>query len=171
MTGEPYVAVCGPGDASWREVAWAEEIGRRLAEAGAVLVCGGMTGVMDGAARGAASRGGVCVGILPGADRAEASPHLTVAVATGLGEARNALVVRAADAVIAVGGGWGTLSEIALALKVGTPVVGLATWEPAKDGRPTEGVLRASSPEEAVSLALELAGAGGPGPAGPRPPG
>jgi uncharacterized protein (TIGR00725 family) len=152
-----YIAVCGPGVANERESAWAEEIGRRLAEAGAIVLCGGMTGVMDAVARGAQAAGGVVVGILPGSDRAGASSHLTVSVPTGMGETRNALVVRAADAVIAVAGEWGTLSEIALALKMGRPVVGLHTWELAKQGRPAEGVVRASTPEEAVASALRLA--------------
>jgi uncharacterized protein (TIGR00725 family) len=147
-----YVAVCGPGLAGQREVAWAEEVGRRLAEAGAVLVCGGLGGVMDAA-------GGTSVGILPGTTRSEASPHLTVSMPTGMGEARNALVVRAADAVIAIAGEFGTLSEIALALKLGTPVVGLGTWELSKAAGPVEDpILRASSAEEAVGLALRVVG-------------
>jgi uncharacterized protein (TIGR00725 family) len=153
----PYVAVCGPGIAVARESAWAEEIGRRLAEAGAIVVCGGMTGVMDDVARGAASAGGTVVGILPGPDRAGASTHLTVSLPTGMGETRNALVVRAADVVIAVAGEWGTLSEIALALKIGRPVVGLATWELAKGGKAVDGMVRVKTPEEAVARALELA--------------
>lgn len=153
----PYVAVCGPGIAKAQESAWAEEIGRRLAEAGAVVVCGGISGVMDDVARGAAAAGGTVLGILPGPDREGASAHLTVSVPTGMGEARNALVVRAADAVIAVAGEWGTLSEIALALKMGRPVVGLATWELAKGGRSVGGIVRADTPEEAVVRALELA--------------
>ena len=99
--------------------------GRELARAGAVLVCGGLGGAMEAACRGAKAEGGTTLGILPGADRAAANPYVDVAVATGLGEARNALVVRAADAVIAVAGGYGTLSEIALALRAGKPVVGL----------------------------------------------
>jgi uncharacterized protein (TIGR00725 family) len=154
---ELYVAVCGPGIADAQESAWAEEIGRRLGEAGAIVVCGGMTGAMDDVARGAATAGGTVVGILPGPDRTGASSHLTVSVPTGMGETRNALVVRAADAVIAVSGEWGTLSEIALALKMGRPVVGLATWELAKGGSPVEGIVRATTPEEAVARALELA--------------
>ena len=157
---KPYVAVCGPGIANAQESAWAEEIGRRLAEAEAIVVCGGISGVMDDVARGASRSGGTVIGLLPGPDRAGASPHLTVSVPTGMGETRNALVVRAADAVIAVTGEWGTLSEIALALKMGRPVVGLATWELAKDGRPVEGIVRAATPEEAVARALELAGQG-----------
>jgi uncharacterized protein (TIGR00725 family) len=157
MTDRPYVAVCGAGVASEREAAWAEEVGRLLAEAGAILVCGGLGGVMDAAARGCASAGGTSIGILPSDSRSGASRHLSIAVPTGLGEARNALVVRAADAVIAIGGEFGTLSEIALALKTGTPVVGLGTWELAKGGRAVEAIERVSDPEEAVRRALDLA--------------
>ncbi|HZP89908.1 MAG TPA: TIGR00725 family protein [Actinomycetota bacterium] len=159
MTERPYVAVCGAGVASEQETAWAEEVGRLLAEAGAVLVCGGLGGVMDAAARGCRAAGGTSIGILPGESRSAASPHLSVAIPTGLGEARNALVVRAADVVIAVGGEFGTLSEIALALKTGTPVVGLATWELAKGGRAIQAIERASDPAEAVRRALDLAAA------------
>jgi uncharacterized protein (TIGR00725 family) len=136
----------GPGDASADEAA-AEEVGRLLARRGAVVVCGGLGGVMEAACRGAREEGGTAVGILPGFDRDAANPHVAVAIATGLGEARNALVVRAADALIAVGGAYGTLSEIALALKAGKPVIGLGTWE-------IEGVVRADGPESAVETAL-----------------
>ncbi len=160
MRRAPYVAVCGPGQANEQEAAWAEEVGRLIAQAGAVLVCGGLGGVMDAAARGAESAGGVSIGILPGEERDEAGPHLTVAVPTGLGEARNALVVRAADAVIAISGEFGTLSEIALALKMGKPVVGLSTWELFKGGRAVDAVVRADSPEEAVRAALGAAEGG-----------
>jgi uncharacterized protein (TIGR00725 family) len=141
------VAVVGPGDASPEQEAVAEEVGRLLARRGAVVVCGGLGGVMEAACRGARGEGGLAVGILPGLDRGAANPHVSVAVATGLGEARNALVVRAADALIAVGGAYGTLSEIALALKAGKPVVGLGTWE-------IDGVEPASGPESAVETAL-----------------
>jgi uncharacterized protein (TIGR00725 family) len=149
-----YVSVCGSGSASEEERARALEVGRLLAEAGAILVCGGLGGVMDAAAQGASAAGGVAIGILPGEDRLGAGGHLTVAVSTGMGEARNAIIARAADAVIAIGGEWGTLSEMALAMKMGKRVVGLDTWEPVRDGRPAEGVLRARTPEEAVRLAL-----------------
>jgi uncharacterized protein (TIGR00725 family) len=158
MTERIYVAVCGAGEPTAEEAAWAEEIGRAVARAGAVLVCGGLGGVMDAAARGVESAGGTSVGILPGADRDAASSHLTVAIATGLGEARNALVVRAADVVIAVGGEFGTLSEIALALKARVPVVGLGTWELSKRGAPVRAIVRAANPEEAVAVALGLIG-------------
>jgi uncharacterized protein (TIGR00725 family) len=124
-------------------------VGRALAEGGAVVVCGGLGGTMEAACRGAKAGGGSTLGILPGFDRAEANPYVDVAVATGLGEARNALVARAADALIAVGGEWGTLSEIALALRAGTRVVGIGTWDL---GRP--GIEPAASAAEAVELAL-----------------
>lgn len=158
MTGPPiHVAVCGPGVASAEEEAMAEGVGRLLAEAGAVVVCGGTTGVMDSVARGAREAGGAVLGILPDLDRTGASPHLTASVPTGMGEARNALVVRAADAVIAVRGEFGTLSEIALALKTGKPVVGLETWELSKEGAPVDPIHRVGTPEEAVTEALRLA--------------
>jgi uncharacterized protein (TIGR00725 family) len=150
VTG-PYVGVCGPGLANAREAAWAEEVGRRLAEAGATVVCGGLGGVMDAVARGARAGGGTVIGVLPGESRAGASEHLTVAIPTGMGEARNAIIARAADVVIAIGGEWGTLSEIALARKMGTPVVGLATWELE---RRTDGTTSVDTPEEAVREAL-----------------
>jgi uncharacterized protein (TIGR00725 family) len=152
-----YVAVCGP-DPCTREVAdQAEDVGRLLARAGAVVVCGGHGGVMAAASKGAAEEGGTVIGILPGSSRAEGNPYLTVSIPTGLGEMRNALIVRSADAVIAVAGEFGTLSEIALALKVGVPVVGLGTWELAKSGRTIKAFAEAASPEEAVQQALRLA--------------
>ncbi len=149
-----YVAVCGAGEAGHKEARQAEEVGRLLAERGAIIVCGGLTGVMDAAARGAATAGGIVVGLLPGIDRAGASEHLTIALPLGMGEARNAYVVRVADSVIAVGGEWGTLSEIALGMKMGKRVVGLGTWELDAEARGLRAPLRASSPEEAVTLAL-----------------
>ena len=157
MTEVPYISVIGAGQASDDEAAAAEEIGRLLAEAGAVLVCGGLGGVMDAAARGCEAAGGTSVGILPGDDRAVSSPYLSVRIATGLGEARNAIVARAADAVIAVGGEFGTLSEIALALKMGKPVVGLGTWTLDLEGLPGDPLQRAADPPEAVAKALEAA--------------
>ena len=153
---EPYVAVVGPSAGTPTELALGEAVGRGLAEAGAVLVCGGMGGVMEAAAGGAMKAGGKTVGILPTSSRLEGNPYLTIAVATGMGEARNAIVVRTADAVIAVAGEFGTLSEIALALKMGKPVVGLGTWELAKDGEPVEAIVRSDTPADAVSTALRL---------------
>jgi uncharacterized protein (TIGR00725 family) len=151
----PYVAVIGASNATGWELATAEELGRLLADAGCVLVCGGLGGVMDAAARGASSRGGTSVGILPGDDREQASRHLTVAIATGFGEARNAIVARSADAVIAVGGEFGTLSEIALALKTGTPVIGLGTWELGRDDLDRDPIVRAETAEEALARLRE----------------
>jgi uncharacterized protein (TIGR00725 family) len=149
-----WIAVVGPGEATRVELERAEEAGAAVAEAGAGLVCGGLGGVMEAACRGARSRGGLTLGLLPGLDREAANGWVIVAVPTGLGEARNALVVRAADAVVAIGGGWGTLSEIALALKTGVPVVGLGTWEPAREGEPVPGIVPADDPREAVEAAL-----------------
>jgi uncharacterized protein (TIGR00725 family) len=152
-----YVAVCGSGTASADELRNAERVGELLAGIGAVVVCGGLGGVMDAAARGCEAAGGTSIGLLPGADRSGASSHLTVAVPTGMGEARNALVVRAADAVIAVGGEFGTLSEIGLGLKMGVPVIGLRTWSLSREGMEPDPVTRAGSPEEAVDLAVAAA--------------
>jgi uncharacterized protein (TIGR00725 family) len=137
--------VAGPGDGG--DLAAAETVGRELGRRGAVLVCGGLGGVMEAACRGAREAGATTVGLLPGHDRSAANEFVDVAIATGLGEARNALVVRAADAVIAIDGGHGTLSEIALALKAGKRVVGLRTWD-------VEGVEAVDSPEAAVETVL-----------------
>jgi uncharacterized protein (TIGR00725 family) len=151
-----WIAVVGPGSASDDELALAEEAGAAVASARCGLVCGGLGGVMEAACRGARSRGGLTLGLLPGLDREAANGWVIVAVPTGLGEARNALVVRAADAVVAIGGGWGTLSEIALALKTGVPVVGVGTWEVARDGEPVPGIVECGDAREAVELALSL---------------
>ena len=150
-----YVSVCGSSEAGQRELDYAEQVGKLLAEAGAIVICGGLGGVMDAAARGATSAGGIAVGLLPDFDRHGASEHLTIALPLGMGEARNALVARTADVLIAIGGEWGTLSEIALGKKMGKTVIGLNTWEPRRDGIPIEGIVSADSPEEAVRLALE----------------
>lgn len=145
----PIIAVAGSGQATPAETALAEEVGRRLAEAGAVVLCGGFGGVMEAAARGAKSvPGAVTVGLLPGDDPAAANPFIDVPLATGMGEMRNALIVRAARAVIAIGGGWGTLSEIALARRIRTPVVGLCDAFPADLDIP-----RVATPEAAVAWA------------------
>ena len=149
MSGRRYVAVVGPGEASVDEVARAEEVGRLLAARDAVVVCGGLGGVMEAVSRGAAGAGGTVVGILPGNHRDQANEHVTVAIATGMGEMRNALVVRSVDAVVAVGGAYGTLSEIALALRTGVPVVGIGTWD-------LDDVVVAPDARAAVELALEL---------------
>ncbi len=149
-----FVAVIGAASCSPEIAAVAEQVGRLIALRGAVLVCGGRGGVMEAACRGAKAEGGTTVGILPGPDRREANTYVDVPIATGLGEARNAIVVRAADAVIAVSGGFGTLSEIGLALKMGRPVVGLGTWELHQQGQEAAGVLQVRTPDEAVEQAL-----------------
>ncbi|HEX2069501.1 MAG TPA: TIGR00725 family protein [Actinomycetota bacterium] len=151
-----YVGVVGPDPAPEDVAAQAEEVGRLLAKAGAVVVCGGLGGVMEAASRGAATEGGTSIGLLPGTSRGGANPYLTFSIPTGMGEMRNVLIVRASDAVIALAGEFGTLSEIAFALKTGVPVVGLETWELAKAGKPVEPFLLAGSPEEAVREALRL---------------
>jgi uncharacterized protein (TIGR00725 family) len=157
MTRETYIAVVGPSAGTPAELAIGEAVGRRIAEAGGVLVCGGMGGVMEAAAGGCADAGGRSVGILPSESRLDANPYVTIAVATGMGEARNTIVVRTADVVIAVHGEFGTLSEIALALKMGKPVVGLGTWELGKGGEPVAAIVPANGAREAVDTALRLA--------------
>ncbi len=144
--------MCGAGMA-----AVAEEVGREIARRGAALVCGGLGGVMEAACRGAKSAGGLTIGILPGGDRRAANRHVDVPIVTGLGEARNVLVVRTAQAVVAVDGEYGTLSEIAFALKLGIPVVGLDTWQLARGGREVRDIVVAHSPAEAVEKAIALA--------------
>jgi hypothetical protein len=150
----PIVAVVGSGSCSPEEAALAEAVGRGLAEGGATLICGGLEGVMAAAARGARSAGGVTIAVLPGSSTADANPYIDIPIATGMGEARNLILVRTASAVIAIGGEFGTLSEIAFALKLGRPVIGLDTWELSKQGHANDSILRAGTPEEAVRLAL-----------------
>lgn len=153
------VAVIGPGTyAEPALLAAAREVGRLLAEAGAVVVTGGLGGVMAAACAGAREAGGRTVGLLPGLDRGSANPDVDIVIPTGLGQGRNVLVVRSADAVVVVGGSWGTLSEVAHAVRGGVPVVAVHGWQVRdEDGRPVGGVRLAASPAEAVRLALDLA--------------
>ncbi len=151
------IAVVGAGVCNHETAQLAEEVGRHLARAGALLVCGGLGGVMEAACRGAWEEGGLTIGILPGATRDSANAFVHVPIATGLGEVRNALIVRTADAVIAIDGEFGTLSEIALALKIGKPVVGIGTWELLKSGRADQSIVRAADPLDAATKALSLA--------------
>lgn len=153
----PYIAVVGAGEFEERICSIAEEVGRELAERGCILVCGGLGGVMEAACRGAKSAGGTTVAILPGERRADANEYVDIAIPTGMGEMRNALLVRSVDAVIAVGGEFGTLSEIAFALKTGTTVVGLDTWHLRKGSADVNAILRADSPAEAVAKAVRPA--------------
>jgi uncharacterized protein (TIGR00725 family) len=145
----PLVAVAGPGDASEDVLARAEEVGRLLAQAGAAVLCGGLGGVMEAACRGAAAADGLSVGLLPGSDRGAANRYVSITLATGLGEMRNALLVRCSDAVIGVGGSTGTLSEIALAARTGKPVVWLSGWHV-----PELDVAVAVSAEDAVASVM-----------------
>jgi hypothetical protein len=149
---KPIVAVIGGSSCSADEAALAEDVGRRLAAGGAVMVCGGLSGVMEAAAKGVRSGGGLCIGILPGTDARDANAYIDVPLATGMGEMRNALIVRVAGAVIAIGGGPGTLSEIALALRIGTPVVGLRDRFPGVVDLP-----RVPAAADAAAWALERA--------------
>jgi uncharacterized protein (TIGR00725 family) len=142
-----YVAVCGASDATNAQLAAAREVGRLLAEAGAVVINGGMGGVSAAASEGASTAGGLVVGILPESDRAGANPHLTISLPTGMGQARNVIIVTAAEAVIAIGEGWGTLSEIAVARRLGRPVVALDSWS-------VKGLETVDSPALAVRRAL-----------------
>ena len=154
--GRPrYVSVIGASRADGALAAKAEELGELLAAAGLTVVCGGREGVMEAVARGVKRRGGVSIGILPEADRDRAAPDLSYTISTGIGHARNLSVVASGDVVIAVGGAWGTLSEIGLARSLGRTVVMLDTWnvEPPGGGAP-DGVHRAATPAEAVALAL-----------------
>jgi len=139
-----YVAIVGPGQASAGELQAAEELGAGVAELGAVVVTGGLGGVMEAACRGARSKHGTTVGLLPGERRGDANGWVAIAIATGMGELRNGLIVRTADVVAAVGGGAGTLSEIALALKLERPVIGVGTWE-------VHGVEHVSTAREAIA--------------------
>lgn len=156
----PTIAVIGPGDGDEQLTALGEDVGEGLGRGGATLVCGGLGGIMAAACRGAKRAGALTVGILPGAERTDANPWVDVALPTGMGEGRNILVVRAAEAVVAVDGEYGTLSEMALALKIGVPVVGLRPWELSKDGVARRAVTVAEDGAEAAGRALALAGGG-----------
>lgn len=149
-----YVAVIGPSDCTSAERADAFKIGAMLAARGSVLICGGGSGVMEAASQGAHSENGVVIGVLPGNDHAAGNPYLTYAIATGLGEARNAIIARTADVLIAVGGEYGTLSEIALAMKMSKKVILLSSWS-LQPARPAEKMpLIAHSAAEAVKLSV-----------------
>jgi hypothetical protein len=152
-----FISVIGENDPSPRVAALAEAVGAEIAAAGAVLICGGLGGAMEAACRGAHSRGGVTIGILPGSRHGDANPYVTYAIPTGLGHARNLLVARSAHAVIAVGGKYGTLSEIAFAKIEGTAVIGLDTWDLRRAGQEEVPIQQARDAKEAVALALAAA--------------
>ncbi len=146
----------GPGSCSPDVYALARKVGFLLARKGAILICGGHGGVMEAAARGAREGGGIAIGILSGDNPAEANPNIDIPIVTGLGNARNNINVLTSQAIIAISGSYGTLSEIALALKCGTPVVGLKTWESISPGGETLPVIAAQTAEEAVDAAIAL---------------
>jgi len=154
---EMIIAVIGDSSCSTEQARLAETVGELLAERGATVICGGLGGVMEAACRGAKSKGGLTVGILPGQDASTANPWVDVPVVTGMGEARNVLVAKSAQAVIAIGGGYGTLTEIAYALKSGIPVIGLNTWSLSRNGREDDSIIRVRSAVEAVEKAISLA--------------
>jgi len=149
-----FIAVIGGSECSPREAKLAEEVGRELARQGVVLVCGGLSGIMEAACKGASSQGGVTIGILPGGSRQAANPYVQIPIVTGLGEARNVVVVKSAQAIIAIGGGYGTLSEIGHALRNGIPVIGLNTWSLSRNGQSDNSIILAQDPVEAVKKAV-----------------
>jgi uncharacterized protein (TIGR00725 family) len=155
-----FVAVVGGGTCSAEDARLAEAVGRGLASRGATLVCGGLGGVMEAACRGAKSVGGLTVGILPGDDRRAANSFVDVSVITGIGQARNAIVVKTAQSVVAIDGSYGTLSEIALALQNGIAVIGLGTWALSLHGETDRSIIQARDAEEAVEKAIAAAGKG-----------
>ena len=149
MYTKTHIGVIGAGECSPEIYHQANELGHLIGKNDWVLFCGGLGGVMEGAAKGCYQSGGITVGILPGKEKDSANPFITLPIATGLGEGRNLLVVRASDVVVAIGGGYGTLSEIGLALKIGKPVIGLKTW-PGIDG-----IDYVETPEQAIAIVVK----------------
>jgi len=156
MTNKKTISVIGGSKASDEELRLAEETGREIAIKGAILVCGGQSGVMEAACRGAQLAGGITVGILPGDKRSSANKFVDIPIVTGMGYGRNVIVAKSAQAVIAVGGSYGTLSEISYALQFGIPVIGLNTWEFTRGGKLDKSIIRAQTAVEAVNLALDM---------------
>ncbi len=145
------IGVIGTSEASNEEYKTAEEVGREIARRKGILLCGGLGGVMEASCRGAKSEGGLTIGIIPGSSKKEANPYVDIPIVTGISEARNIIVVRSSNAIIAIGGSFGTLSEIAFALKLEIPVIGINTWEVSTN------IKKATTPKEAVDLAFSLA--------------
>ena len=154
---EPLIAVIGGGNCTPDDALLAEEVGKELARRKAVLVCGGLGGVMEAACRGAVNASGLTVGILPGDDPTLANPYVRIPVATGLGQARNLAVVKSSHAVIAINGEYGTLSEIAFALSNKIPVIGLRTWQLSRNGEQDRSIIQAENALDAVEKAISLA--------------
>jgi len=152
----PLVGIIGEREASPENILRAYTVGHLLAEHGFALICGGLGGVMEAACRGACDAGGLTLGILPGIDAAEANPYVQIAIVTGLNEARNLLIVRSALALIAIGGEYGTLSEMAFALKMNKPVIALYSWQPERPGVSHLTLYPVQTPEEAVERLLQF---------------
>jgi hypothetical protein len=151
-----FIAVIGGNQCSPQEAQLAEEVGRELARRGAILVCGGLSGVMEAACKGASSEGGITIGILPGDSRQAANRYVQIPIVTGLGYARNLAVVKSAQAVIAIDGSYGTLSEISHALQSGIPVIGINTWSLSINDQQDKSIIPAQNAVEAVNKALSL---------------
>ncbi len=151
-----FISVIGSSDCSEDEERLAEEVGQELARRGDTLICGGLDGVMEAACRGAASQGGTTIGILPGNSRYDANPYVRIPIITGMGYARNAIVAKSGEAVIAISGSYGTLSEIAYALQDGIPVIGLGTWSLSRGGQEDRSIIIAESAADAVEKAIAL---------------
>jgi uncharacterized protein (TIGR00725 family) len=152
-----FIGVIGGSEVNAQVAAIAEETGREIARKGAVLVCGGMGGVMEAACKGASAEGGLTIGILPGDSRKTANDYVKIPIVTGIGYARNVAVVKTSQAVIAIDGSYGTLTEIGYALQAGIPVIGLDTWTPSIGGQPETNIITAKSAGDAVAKAMELA--------------
>ncbi len=150
------IAVIGGSQASKREIKTAENVGRELAKRDAILICGGLGGVMEAACRGAVSGGGITIGILPGEKRHDANQYIQIPIVTGMGYARNVAVVKSAHAVIAIGGSYGTLSEIGHAIQSGIPVIGIDTWSLSKGGKINSSITLAENAADAVEKAFDL---------------
>lgn len=146
-----FIGVIGGRECSPEEAKLAKEVGRLIAEKKAILICGGLGGVMEAAARGAFLAGGLTIGILPGKNRQEANPYIKLPIVTNMGAARNLIIVLSSQAVIAIGGGYGTLSEIAFALQYGVPVIALNSWQ-----LPENRIIQATSPSEAIEKAIQI---------------
>ncbi len=155
MKDKFFISVIGASNCSAKESKLAEEVGRELARRGAIVICGGLNGVMEAVCRGAKSEGGLTIGILPGNNRRDANPYVDIPIITGIGYARNSIVAKSGQAVIAIGGKYGTLSEIAYALQDKIPVIGLGTWKLATSKSKDESIIIANNASDAVDKAIE----------------
>jgi len=155
-TNSIFIGVIGGGEASAQAARLAEEVGREIARRGATLICGGLGGVMEATCKGAREAGGLTIGILPGDNRREANPYVQIPITTGMGYARNAVLVKSSQVIIAIDGSYGTLTEIGYALQSGIPVIGLKTWSLAIDDKQDKSIIPAKNPKDAVDKAMAL---------------